>query len=111
MQPYVVGIEGQLADLWVLLIAGTVLMLVGLVDDIRGLSWRFRLIQSGSNDLRRFCENGTSPPCSPSNYYGWLYRVLDRHVDQLFNAARQYDAAAGGVAVICSSLWSFMLCC
>ncbi|MEC9097339.1 MAG: hypothetical protein VX776_11935, partial [Planctomycetota bacterium] len=35
---YVEGIETQLADLWVLLLAGTILMLVGLVDDIRGLS-------------------------------------------------------------------------
>ena len=40
---YVEGLETQLADLWVLLIAGTALMLVGLVDDLRGLSWKLRL--------------------------------------------------------------------
>ncbi len=37
------GLWQQLPKLWLLLAGGTVLMLLGLVDDRRGLDWRFRL--------------------------------------------------------------------
>ena len=43
LRVYAEGLETQLADLWLLLIAGTALMLVGLVDDLRGVSWKLRL--------------------------------------------------------------------
>ena len=41
--PYLAGFREQLGSLWVLLLSGTVLMVLGLIDDIRGLSWKLRL--------------------------------------------------------------------
>jgi UDP-GlcNAc:undecaprenyl-phosphate GlcNAc-1-phosphate transferase len=38
------GIAVQSPKLWVLLAGGTALMLLGLADDLRGLSWQFRLL-------------------------------------------------------------------
>ena len=37
------GLWQQLPKLWLLLGGGTVLMILGLLDDRRGLDWRFRL--------------------------------------------------------------------
>lgn len=43
VQPHLGGLSQQVALLWGLLGAGTVLMLVGLMDDRRGLAWQMRL--------------------------------------------------------------------
>jgi UDP-GlcNAc:undecaprenyl-phosphate GlcNAc-1-phosphate transferase len=43
VEPHLPGLVQQAADLWFLLAAGTVLMLLGLVDDVKKLDWRFRL--------------------------------------------------------------------
>jgi UDP-GlcNAc:undecaprenyl-phosphate GlcNAc-1-phosphate transferase len=40
---HVAGLWQQSRDLWLLLAGGTVLMLLGLVDDRRNLDWRFRI--------------------------------------------------------------------
>src|SRR5947207_2193169 len=37
------GAWAKSGELWILLAAGTILMLLGLADDRRGLSWQFRL--------------------------------------------------------------------
>ncbi|MBX9789567.1 MAG: undecaprenyl/decaprenyl-phosphate alpha-N-acetylglucosaminyl 1-phosphate transferase [Pirellulales bacterium] len=41
--PHVTGFLEQAPQLWLLLAAGTLLMLLGLTDDLRGLDWRPRL--------------------------------------------------------------------
>ena len=41
---HVSGAIAKSRELWILLAAGTVLMLLGLADDRRGLSWQFRLL-------------------------------------------------------------------
>src|SRR4029079_853032 len=41
---HVAGIWARSGKLWTLLAAGTALMLLGLGDDLRGLSWQFRLL-------------------------------------------------------------------
>src|SRR3954471_8133958 len=41
---HVAGIWAQSGKLWTLLAAGTALMLLGLADDLRGLSWQLRLV-------------------------------------------------------------------
>ncbi len=41
--PHLPGLWEQSGRLWVMLAGGTVLMLLGLADDRRGLDWRFRL--------------------------------------------------------------------
>jgi UDP-GlcNAc:undecaprenyl-phosphate GlcNAc-1-phosphate transferase len=42
-QPHLAGVQSQLPKLWILLGAGTVLMLLGLADDRFALSWQLRL--------------------------------------------------------------------
>ena len=44
IQPYLSGVEQQLGELWLLLAAGTVMMILGLMDDRKGLSWKTRLL-------------------------------------------------------------------
>ena len=41
--PHLSGLWEQSGRLWIMLAGGTVLMLLGLADDRRGLDWRFRL--------------------------------------------------------------------
>src|SRR5205085_10995549 len=42
-QQHVAGASAKARELWILLAAGTVLMLLGLADDRGGLSWQLRL--------------------------------------------------------------------
>ncbi|QDU29388.1 WecA-like glycosyltransferase [Anatilimnocola aggregata] len=42
-RPHLAGIHAQMLKLWILLLAGTVLMLLGLSDDRWGLSWQVRM--------------------------------------------------------------------
>ena len=44
IEPHLPGMVEQSASLWFLLSAATVLMLLGLADDLRKLDWRFRLL-------------------------------------------------------------------
>jgi len=43
IQQHVDGLSSRLGSLWILLAGGTALMILGLVDDIRGLPWKLRL--------------------------------------------------------------------
>ena len=44
IEPHLPGVVAQSADLWFFLAAASVMVLLGLVDDVRGLDWRFRLL-------------------------------------------------------------------
>ncbi len=43
VRPYVSGLQQQSPKLWILLAGGTVMMVLGLIDDRRGLGWPVRL--------------------------------------------------------------------
>lgn len=43
VEPHLAGLREQFPKLWLILAAGTLLMLLGLADDFRGLDWRPRL--------------------------------------------------------------------
>ncbi len=43
VRPHLPGLMQQSGKLWILLAGGTVLMLLGLIDDRRGLDWRIRI--------------------------------------------------------------------
>ncbi|MBA60920.1 MAG: undecaprenyl-phosphate alpha-N-acetylglucosaminyl 1-phosphate transferase [Planctomycetaceae bacterium] len=103
-KPYVEGIETQLGNLWILLIAGTVLMIVGLVDDIRGLSWKLRLIiQFAVATVCVVWQQWYFTAFIPYQIITvgctvfWIVMLINS-----FNMLDNMDAAAGGVAVICS---------
>ncbi len=44
VEPHLPGLLAQSRSLWFFLAAGTVLMLLGLVDDVRRLDWRLRIV-------------------------------------------------------------------
>ena len=44
VRPHLEGIRSQVGSLWLMLAAGTILMIVGLLDDLRELNWRLRLL-------------------------------------------------------------------
>jgi UDP-GlcNAc:undecaprenyl-phosphate GlcNAc-1-phosphate transferase len=44
VRPHLEGIRFQVGSLWLMLAAGTILMIVGLLDDLRELNWRLRLL-------------------------------------------------------------------
>lgn len=44
IRPYLPGLAGRMSSLWALLGLGTILMLLGLRDDRKGLNWRLRLL-------------------------------------------------------------------
>jgi UDP-GlcNAc:undecaprenyl-phosphate GlcNAc-1-phosphate transferase len=44
VEPHLPGLASVMADVWFFLAGGTVLVLLGLVDDVRKLDWRFRLL-------------------------------------------------------------------
>ena len=104
VQPYVEGIESQLGNLWTLLIAGTILMVTGLIDDIRGLSWKLRLtIQFGVAIVCVVLQEWYFTAFIPYQVITigctvfWIVMLINS-----FNMLDNMDAAAGGVAVICS---------
>ena len=43
VRPHIAGVASRLGSLWAILGLGTVLMILGLVDDRKGLDWRIRL--------------------------------------------------------------------
>ena len=43
VQPHLIGLKTQLGELTFLLVGASLLMVIGLVDDFRGLDWRLRL--------------------------------------------------------------------
>lgn len=44
IRPHLPGLAGRMSSLWALLGLGTILMLLGLRDDRKGLNWRLRLL-------------------------------------------------------------------
>jgi len=44
VRPHLPGLALQSKNLWILLVLGTLLMVLGLADDRQGLSWKFRLL-------------------------------------------------------------------
>lgn len=43
-RPHLEGMRSQVGSLWLMLAAGTILMIVGLLDDLRELNWGLRLL-------------------------------------------------------------------
>jgi UDP-GlcNAc:undecaprenyl-phosphate/decaprenyl-phosphate GlcNAc-1-phosphate transferase len=104
IKPYLDGFREQLGSLWVLLLSGTVLMVLGLIDDIRGLSWKLRLtvqclvalvcVMSQQWYLTAFI------PFKVITILGsvfWIVMLINS-----FNMLDNMDAASAGVAVISS---------
>lgn len=105
IQPYLSGVEQQLGELWLLLAAGTVMMILGLMDDRKGLSWKTRLL------IQFLVAIGIVA------WQGWTltafipFRIVTVLISALwivalinsFNMLDNMDGASAGVAAIASA--------
>ena len=106
-KPHLAGIWAQSPKLWILLAAGTGLMLLGLADDRGGLSWKFRLaaevIIAGlcvyfvkNLQLTAFIN---FPLLTGALSVLWIVALINS-----FNMLDNMDALSGGVAAISASM-------
>lgn len=106
-QPHLSGLVVQSRKLWILLASGTVLALLGLADDRRGLAWQLRLgVQfavaifcvAAVNNLRltAFIDN---PWLTGGLSVLWIVALINS-----FNMLDNMDALSGGVATIAAGM-------
>lgn len=106
-QPHLSGLAIQSRKLWILLGAGTILTLLGLADDRRGLPWQFRLgvqfavasacVAGVSNlQLTAFIA---SPWFTGTLSVLWIVALVNS-----FNMLDNMDALSGGVATIAAGM-------
>jgi UDP-GlcNAc:undecaprenyl-phosphate/decaprenyl-phosphate GlcNAc-1-phosphate transferase len=106
------GIWLQSAKLWILLAAGTALMLLGLVDDRGGLSWQMRLaVEFGVAALcvwlvpnLRLTAFIDAPLVTGSLSVLWIVALINS-----FNMLDNMDALSGGVAAIAAAMLAAVL--
>jgi UDP-GlcNAc:undecaprenyl-phosphate GlcNAc-1-phosphate transferase len=111
-QPHLAGIWSQAGKLWLLLGAGSVLMLLGLLDDRSGLSWQLRLLVEFGvaavcvwmiDDLRlsAFID---MPLLMGGLSVLWIVALINS-----FNMLDNMDGLSGGVAVIAAGMLAAVL--
>lgn len=101
------GIWAQSGKLWILLGAGTVLMLLGLADDRGGLSWQFRLLVEFAVAAicvwlvpnLRLTAFIPLPLLTEALSVLWIVALINA-----FNMLDNMDALSAGVAAIAASL-------
>ena len=106
-EPHLSGLVIQSRKLWILLAAGTVLALLGLIDDRRGLPWQLRLGMQlaiaaacvalvNNLQLTAFIE---SPWITGALSVLWIVALINS-----FNMLDNMDALSGGVATIAAGI-------
>ena len=107
IQPHLDGIAAQSPKLWVLLAAGTLLALLGLLDDRGGLSWQLRLLVEfavagicvwliPNLQLTAFID---APLITGSLSVLWIVALINS-----FNMLDNMDGLSAGVAAIAASM-------
>ena len=109
---YIPGIWSQVGKLWLLLAAGSVLMLLGLMDDRGGLSWQLRLLVEFGvaavcvwmiDDLR-LSAFINMPLLMGALSVLWIVALINS-----FNMLDNMDGLSGGVAAIAASMLATVL--
>ena len=106
-RPHLAGIWSQSLKLWIILAAGTALVILGLMDDRGGLSWQVRLIAEfaiaalcvwlvPNLRLTAFLE---APLVTGALSVLWIVALINS-----FNMLDNMDALSGGVAVIAAAM-------
>ena len=106
------GIVNQSANLWILLGAGTVLMIVGLLDDRKGLSWQVRIaVEFGVAAACVFFVKNLQltafmnmPLLTGLLSVLWIVGLINS-----FNMLDNMDGLSGGVAAISASMLAAVL--
>lgn len=108
---HVDGLVFKLSEIAVIVACGTVLVLLGLVDDRRGLPWPLRLaVEFG---VAAFCVYWQGLQLTAFIELPWLTSVLSVlwivALINSFNMLDNMDGLSGGVAAISSAFLAFML--
>lgn len=108
---YLPGLLGKVAEIWVIVACGTVLMILGLIDDRHGIAWWVRL---GVEVLvATFCVAWQGLQLTAFIPVPWLTSALSVlwivALINAFNMLDNMDGLSGGVAAISASLLACML--
>lgn len=104
------GLQQKLPDLWFLLGMGTVLMVLGLIDDLRGLNWRLRLmvevcvaagVVAYGWKVTLFLDY---PWLTSAITVAWIVGLVNS-----FNMLDNMDGLSGGVAAIAAAMLAAVL--
>ncbi|MCU0709506.1 MAG: undecaprenyl/decaprenyl-phosphate alpha-N-acetylglucosaminyl 1-phosphate transferase [Pirellula sp.] len=108
---YLPGLVSRIGSIWFLILAGTILMVLGLLDDRYGLDWRLRLgIEFG---VASAVVYGQHLQLTAYINAPWLTSILSVFwivmLINAFNMLDNMDALSGGVASIICAMLSIML--
>jgi UDP-GlcNAc:undecaprenyl-phosphate/decaprenyl-phosphate GlcNAc-1-phosphate transferase len=111
MSQHFPGLAGKIVEIWVIVGCGTVLMILGLIDDRRGIPWWVRL---GVEILvASFCVYWQGLQLTVFIPVPWVTHVLSVlwivALINSFNMLDNMDGLSGGVATISASLLAIML--
>lgn len=105
------GMIAKLVEIWVLIGCGTVLVLLGLADDRKGIPWWFRLAVEFS--VATFCVYFQGLQLTAFINLPWLTGVLSVlwivALINSFNMLDNMDGLSSGVAAICTLILSINL--
>jgi UDP-GlcNAc:undecaprenyl-phosphate GlcNAc-1-phosphate transferase len=110
-RPHVEGLLLQMPRLWILLSAGTVLMVLGLLDDRWGLGWKIRLaVQFGVAAACVSLQDWRLTAFLNAPLVTWLLSVLwIVALINSFNMLDNMDALSAGIAAIAAGLLATVL--
>lgn len=105
------GMLSRAGSLWVLIAGGTVLMLLGLADDRRGLPWQARIVVEFA--VAGFCVYSQKLQLTAFIDLPWLTGLLSViwivALINSFNMLDNMDGLSGGVATIAAAMLAVML--
>jgi UDP-GlcNAc:undecaprenyl-phosphate/decaprenyl-phosphate GlcNAc-1-phosphate transferase len=111
LRPYLPGVLKQSARLWLIVGAGTILFVMGLIDDRFGLPWQPRLlIQLGVSCLLVFVGEIRATVFAPTPWVGVILSVIWLMVlINSFNFLDNMDGLSAGIGFISATLFAFLM--